>query len=167
MHTPHKTWIFYFGKDQALLMPMNLCPVDLVGACWANGQRRRIVQLESILNVSQLAIRAPASPGSTAAILLFSLSLSLRLSSPPPAPQPHLTREERHTISNFQWFAYGWTTWLDLYPMVCHCKTYQEPAMNRSLSFSATKARNSVIYSVITRNCHTSFLSNQNRTIPL
>ena len=64
------------------------------------------MQLESILNVSQLAIRAPASPGSTAAILLFSPSLSLRLSSPPPAPQPHSTREERRTISNFQRFAH-------------------------------------------------------------
>ena len=70
-------------------MPMNLCPVDLVGACWANGQRRRIVQLESILNVSQLAIRAPASPGSTAAILLFSLSLS---DSAARRPHPNLTR---------------------------------------------------------------------------
>ena len=124
------------------------------------------MQLESILNVSQLAIRAPASPGSTAAILLFSPSLSLRLSSPPPAPQPHSTREERHTISNFQMFAYGWTTWLDLYPMVCHCKTYQEP-MYPSLPFFATKARNSFIYSVITRNCHAPFLSNQNQIIAL
>ena len=88
VHTPHKTWVFYYGKDQALLMPMNLCPVDLVGACWANGQRRRIVQLESILNVSQLAIRAPASPGSTAAILLFSPSLSLSPTQQPAARTP-------------------------------------------------------------------------------
>ena len=49
------------------------------------------MQLESILNVSQLAIRAPASPGSTAAILLFSLSLSLS-DSAARRPHPNLTR---------------------------------------------------------------------------